>query len=224
MPETVPTDIPTILEVGRLFAGAVDEDIAAAVVDAGRAVVGVVTDAEVNADDIGVGEPVAVVRGTVNGTDVVGAVIVLGTLLIDDLLLDVLAEDWDVMVALEESVGTGATKTALPEVNSVATSVACVFGNAPLSPSHMPNALCTTVVLPSSPPTPVFEHPPASSSPIIHSTAPSPIVYPLVEFCEHRVSRSGEIPRREMLKFTSRKEMKHGCAHVGMKFVNWLER
>lgn len=169
MPPTVPTDIPTILEVGRLCAEAVDEDMAADVVDAGRGVVGLVIEEDAEVVERGVGCPLAVVRETVDGTVVVGAVIVLAA------LFAVLAAVLDVVIILEV-VGPGATKTALPDVKSVATSVACVFGNAPLCPSHIPYAFCTTAALPSSPPNPVFEHPLASSSPTIHSTAPSPIV------------------------------------------------
>lgn len=37
------------------------------------------------------------------------------------------------------------------------------------------------------------------------------------------MSKSGDAPRVAASKFRFRKEMKHGCAHLGTKFFNWLE-
>lgn len=57
-------------------------------------------------------------------------------------------------------------------------------------------------------------------SDIIHCTAPSPIVYPDVLLLEQRQSSSGFGEQVPSGKLASKNEMKHSCAHVGMKFVS----
>lgn len=56
-------------------------------------------------------------------------------------------------------------------------------------------------------------------SEIIHCTAPSPIVYPEVEFVEHRHASVGVVEHADVGTLATRNDLKHSCAQGGTKLV-----
>lgn len=156
------------------------------------------------------------------------------------LLLDVVnvLEVLDTLEVVEGFVAVvdgGAKSTILGiavGIMTLAVIVLCLFGMAPAIPTHIETAFAATasikistaykfneinLLLASSP-----VHKPTSFSSIIHCTAPSPTVKPLVLLLVQRQSNVGFCVQMSVGKLFSRKDTKHVCAQAGMKFVSSL--